>query len=177
MKVSTLERIITEFGSVSKEDYNAAVALLISRGKILFIKRQINVNDRWSGQVAFPGGKREDRDKSPFDTAARELYEETKIKDGYVFLGYLPPFYTTKSNVKVIPVVLYSKYKSAVKINIESSSYKWIRLSSLYKGYSVSKDAPGREGLETDCYIYKDYIIWGLTYRILSFLKNLISLP
>lgn len=56
--------------------------------ELLFVRRSINERDTWSGQVAFPGGKRQKLDalassadddapwESPRETAQRETLEE-----------------------------------------------------------------------------------------------------
>lgn len=65
-------------------DRRASVALLLASGKandeyVLFIKRAANDKDPWSGDVAFPGGKRDPADKSDEDTAIREVLEEVGL--------------------------------------------------------------------------------------------------
>ncbi len=47
--------------------------------EILYIKRALREGDRWSGQMAFPGGKRDSDDVDDLDTAERETFEEGKI--------------------------------------------------------------------------------------------------
>jgi len=44
----------------------------------LYIQRAINPKDRWSGQIAFPGGKA-DPDESDQQAAEREVMEELRI--------------------------------------------------------------------------------------------------
>jgi 8-oxo-dGTP pyrophosphatase MutT (NUDIX family) len=59
-------------------DY-ACVALIIldnNPTQIGFIRRAITPTDRWSGQMAFPGGRREAFDADDFATALREVQEE-----------------------------------------------------------------------------------------------------
>ncbi|CAM9763641.1 unnamed protein product, partial [Heterosigma akashiwo] len=46
-----------------------------SQIEILFIKRAVNKRDRWSGHVAFPGGK-SDPGETKIGTAIRECQEE-----------------------------------------------------------------------------------------------------
>src|SRR6056297_2691238 len=61
----------------------AVFVLLVPSGKsimVLFVRRQPFLR-RHPGEIAFPGGKREPVDKSPVDTALREMKEE---------LGYHP---------------------------------------------------------------------------------------
>ena len=58
----------------------AAVAAVLRFGEkgpeVLFIERAVKEGDPWSGQMAFPGGRTELKDKSSLDTARRETLEE-----------------------------------------------------------------------------------------------------
>ena len=62
----------------------ACVAILL-RGaslvdlEVAFIRRATSATDRWSGQIAFPGGKREAEDIDDVATAIRETQEEVGI--------------------------------------------------------------------------------------------------
>lgn len=47
--------------------------------EILFIKRAANKNDRWTGHIAFPGGRRDPSDQDDRDAAIRETWEEVGI--------------------------------------------------------------------------------------------------
>lgn len=61
-----------------------------------------------SGQVAFPGGGREDQDPSPIHTAIREAQEETGLDpDGVQPLAVLEPIYIDRTNFAVVPVLAY----------------------------------------------------------------------
>ncbi len=65
-------------GQISR---NACVALILKGTtwdnlEIAFIQRSTNPLDRWSGQIAFPGGKQEPSDASALDAAIRETFEE-----------------------------------------------------------------------------------------------------
>ena len=47
---------------------------------------------RHSGQISFPGGRSEEGDLSPMETALRETQEETGIAAGFITVaGYLRP--------------------------------------------------------------------------------------
>jgi len=72
---------------------------------VLYIRRVTNERDRHSGQVAFPGGKRDQSDATVVDVALREAHEEVGLQRKDVeLLGELD-IYHTSSNFKVTPVV------------------------------------------------------------------------
>ena len=60
------------------------------------------------GQIAFPGGKKENKDIDLIDTAKRESQEELGIENG-VLIGQLTPVYIPISNFDVSPFVFFHK--------------------------------------------------------------------
>lgn len=96
---------------------NAAVALVLRKSpvspggvEILLIKRAKNPKDRWSGQVALPGG-RCDEGEVDIDTAVRETREEVGLDlsaGGFKCLGRLTPKHMSfgiKRPFHMIPIV------------------------------------------------------------------------
>jgi len=72
---------------------------------ILYIVRASNPKDRHSGQVAFPGGRKDPTDTSLVHTALRETQEEIGVPATHIqVLGELTA-YTTVSEYAVTPVV------------------------------------------------------------------------
>ncbi|MGZ5921658.1 MAG: CoA pyrophosphatase [Rhizomicrobium sp.] len=72
--------------------------------RILFTQRTQHLA-RHSGQVSFPGGRRDASDLSPVETALRETMEETGIDPAFVSIaGYLPR-YRTGTGFDISPVV------------------------------------------------------------------------
>jgi len=64
---------------MKKNNARAAVAMIITEcasPSVLLLRRAKNKNDPWSGQWAFPGGKREEGDVDLLDTSIRETQEE-----------------------------------------------------------------------------------------------------
>ena len=63
-----------------------------------------------SGQVSFPGGRREKTDNSILETALRESQEEVNVEHEKVkLIGTLSEMYIPPSNFLVTPVVGYSE--------------------------------------------------------------------
>jgi 8-oxo-dGTP pyrophosphatase MutT (NUDIX family) len=85
----------------------AAVLLpIIDRAQptMLFTRRTATLA-KHSGQVSFPGGRSEEGDISPLQTALRETFEETGIAPGLVTVaGYLDR-YLTGTGFDIQPVV------------------------------------------------------------------------
>jgi len=90
-----------------RQAIEAAVLIpVIARSEptILFTQRTATLA-RHSGQVSFPGGRRDKDDLSPLETALRETREETGIEPALVSVaGYLPR-YRTGTGYDISPVV------------------------------------------------------------------------
>jgi len=157
-------------GGVNK----AAVVVLYTIGQdapeILFVVRKISENDKWSGQVAFPGGKWEPVDRDLIDTARRELLEETGINlDSDVEIITLLRE-TSPSNMpelKVVPFLVRASSKPSIKLSEELSAYFWASIRELERAQAliVLPDSSRKNVLG----FRKDgWIIWGMTARILE---------
>lgn len=73
---------------------------------VLLTQRNPELKDH-PGQISFPGGRVEAKDKSPADTALREAEEEIGLDPACVeIVGYLPA-YRTVTGFHVIPVVAF----------------------------------------------------------------------
>ncbi|MFC5498983.1 CoA pyrophosphatase [Caenimonas terrae] len=70
-----------------------------------------------SGQVAFPGGKRDDTDTDAVHTALREAHEEIGLEHGFVeVIGELPT-YTTGSKFIITPVIALVRPEHVLTLN------------------------------------------------------------
>ena len=153
----------------------AAVAVLLSSEwselRVLLVKRAVNPRDPWSGDIAFPGGKRHLDDGSLRDTVVRETMEETGIDLlRYELLGSME---IVNSNVKpemfILPFVIVCDEAPHVKLDDELCSYFWAPIDQLKNSRCIAK---AREWQVSAFLIYGE-IVWGLTYRML---ENLIAM-
>jgi len=153
----------------------ASVAVIIrdrQSPSVLLIRRAERAGDPWSGQVAFPGGKMQEGDRSVRDTAIRETMEEVGLDLGRSaeFLGYGEVATTHTGTMDVIPSVFELKQSVEVNPNSEVASFRWVELELLLAPSSRSTFDLNRNGKVAGmpAYAAGDYIVWGLTYRILS---------
>jgi len=155
----------------------AAVALILApdakgRAALLFIKRAEHPKDPWSGQMALPGGRRDDADADLFATAVRETEEETGIVlDTGALIGelddlrpvspHLPPL-VVRPFVFSIPVAPPLRPSSEVALSI------WVPIDEL-RGRRANEIVQIR-GLALDVSGYRvgAHFIWGMTERIIT---------
>jgi 8-oxo-dGTP pyrophosphatase MutT (NUDIX family) len=139
---------------------------------VLLIKRAYRVDDPWSGQVAFPGGKAREEDSTLKETAIRETREEVGIDLGQDadFLGCFTPFRTHTGTLDVFPAVFLLKKDVEVRPNEEVSSYQWVKLEELTaeQGRSSHRVDEGGQTREVPALLVNGYLVWGLTHRIIS---------
>ncbi len=158
--------------------FEAAVALILHETadtgpEILFIERALREGDPWSGQMAFPGGRRDREDRDLERTAARETREEVGVVLGAP-LGQLDEFEGRRGGrpqpLIVAPYVYALEERPAVVPNHEVSSTVWVPLRWILHPDSAVQYSLEREeyGGTFPAIHYERYTIWGLTYRILS---------
>ena len=156
------------------EETMAGVAITLTGPslKTLMIKRAEREGDPWSGQVAFPGGRRERQDRSLLETATRETKEEVGIdlRRSAAYLGHLEAFRTHTGTMLVVPCVFLMKRDERVEPNDEVSSYRWIPIEVFLseKSRSTYTLKRGGEEVKVPAYLYQGYVIWGLSYRMIS---------
>lgn len=171
--------------------YSVIVPIIEKDGEynIVFEVRNDNLKDN-PGEICFPGGSIEDGE-SPKEAALRECYEEIGIKPSdieiiseldlfvpnnnmvlYPFLGYIKDgtsFVINKDEVKELLIVpldylLNTEAKSVenkiITIPSDDFPYEYIKGGKNYKF---------REGsYRVVFYKYNDYVIWGMTAKILE---------
>ena len=164
----------------------AAVAVMLHEGdegpEVLFIHRAVRAGDTWSGQIAFPGGRREPRDADLLDTAIRETHEEIGVDltsaerlgvldDLYPRTPVLPP-------VVVRPFVFALTVRPPIGLSAEVQAAFWVSFRSLaapgVRG-EIAIDHPGIPRQVFPAYTLGKHTVWGMSERILTPLISIIS--
>jgi 8-oxo-dGTP pyrophosphatase MutT (NUDIX family) len=158
---------------------HAAVMMILGESpggiSMLFIKRPESDIDAFSGHMAFPGGKMKEGDKDKLDTAIRETYEEVGVdlyKSGLVIgeLDDINPNNPRARNYIVTPYVSMLKEEVLIKPNLyEVESAVWVPMKHLKDERNFKTRFRERNGKMVEDYVYSygQYIIWGMTGRIL----------
>lgn len=168
----------------------AAVAVMLritedQRTWLGYIKRAIHEGDRWSGHIAFPGGKHEPQDRDSRETATRETLEEIGVSlSEDTHLGRLDdiqargrggmlPFY-------IRPHVFVVRDEPALILDPrEVAAFDWVNLEWLLNASNRRVHSVATSGgtLEMPGISMPDgSILWGLTLRITEMLLT-IGLP
>jgi 8-oxo-dGTP pyrophosphatase MutT (NUDIX family) len=144
---------------------------------VLFTERTHKV-EHHKGQISFPGGSVEKKDRSLVETALRETYEEVGIHNRDVkVLGQIDDELTIASNFIVHTFVGTFPYPYEFELNhdeVESIINIPLEIffmeNSEYRRDSIEFDTFTYEG---PVFIYEDVTIWGATARIMDRFVNL----
>ena len=125
-----------------------------------------------AGQIAFPGGRTEELDSSPIETALRESEEEIGLHRRHVSIVGVLPDYLTGSAYRVAPVVALVKppFDLMADPNEVAEIFE-VPLAFLMNGMHhqrMSYELPGGEGRRHFYAMpYERFFIWGVTAGIL----------
>jgi 8-oxo-dGTP pyrophosphatase MutT (NUDIX family) len=146
--------------------------------RTVFILRQ-TYDGVHSGQVSFPGGRREGSDRSIIDTALRESFEEVNINPSKVeIIGKLSEMYIPPSNFLVTPVVGYTISRPDFKPDpTEVAEIIEAEIDFLFDDDLRKEKILNVRGTEiyAPCFELNGYTIWGATAMILSEFKEAIQ--
>lgn len=157
----------------------AATALVLARGPnglaAAFIERVERPGDRWSGQMALPGGKREAADPDLATTARRETREEVGL-DLPAPIGRLPDQRGRITRGAVATFVHALPTATPLRPQpSEVADADWIDLAWLFDPANATRLRWA--GMRFPGIAHRDRIIWGLTHRILGEFADVVGLP
>ena len=181
--IKKLETLLTQRSSnqITREgDYvHAAIMMILKQSdpgySLLFIKRPDNDRDPFSGHMAFPGGRMELDDNSKLDTAVRETLEEVgiNINRSARVLGALDDVNPNNPRARNYVVTPYlSVLEEEVDITPDANEVEktiWVPMHHLVDDKNTQVRIRVRDGREVKDYAYNydQYLIWGMTGRVL----------
>jgi 8-oxo-dGTP pyrophosphatase MutT (NUDIX family) len=137
---------------------------------ILFTQRTERMKEH-KGQISFPGGARQEGDKTLLDTALRESAEEIGlVPDEVEVLGELDDALTATSNYVISPFVGLIPWPYQFKLDgWEIEEIIEVPILALMDKKSWREEAETIKGRTVTSYFYhyQGKIIWGATARIL----------
>ena len=172
-----IERLKRRLRGVEALDAWAAVAILIREEEddyeTLLVKRAVVPGDPWSGDMAFPGGKKTQNDRTLQNTVIREVQEETGIDlHSLTYIGGLPVIFSSiKPDRDVLPIVYLYEGRPEIRLNPELTAYRWVHLKELRASRTMAKV----KGWEGEVFKLGDDIVWGLTFRMLDKLLEMLD--
>jgi 8-oxo-dGTP pyrophosphatase MutT (NUDIX family) len=164
----------------------AAVAVVLHEGdeglEVLFIHRAVRAGDTWSGQIAFPGGRREPNDADLLATAIRETREEVGVDlstaERLAVLDDLHPRTPVLPPVVVRPFVFALTARPTIVVGPEVQDAFWVSFRALLAPgvlWEIVVDHPGIPRRVLPAYTLGNRTIWGMSERILTPLISLVS--
>jgi len=162
--------------SKSLESYACVVILL--RGtrddlEVGYIRRAVHEQDRWSGQIAFPGGKKDDKDENDMRTALRETQEEIGLTlDVSNYAGRLDDIQARKAgevlDFFIRPFVFFLDQEVTPTVAPdEVAEFFWVKLADLchpsrqtthkFQRNTMTLQMPAID-------LQRELPLWGLTY-------------
>lgn len=147
--------------------------------KLVLIERS-NDGGVHSGQIAFPGGKKEETDVDIIATALREAKEEISLKpEAVTILGRLSALYIPVSNFVVNPVVaVCDEEPTLVASDYEVANILRLSVRRLFSKKEMVQvlASGGSLHIRTTAYMLdNERFIWGATAMILSEFETMLE--
>jgi 8-oxo-dGTP pyrophosphatase MutT (NUDIX family) len=167
----------------------AAVAIVLTENTgsldLLLIERAKRVGDPWSGQMAFPGGRLDAADATTRAAAERETLEEVGLSlAGSEYLGRLddlPGLPVRSTDFAVSAFVFYASEPGALALNHEIEDAFWFPLNALSdRERYIDHPAEAESGRHFPGILVGEpgrHVVWGLTYRFLDRLLEILGQP
>ena len=186
LPLSPLHRPVTsEVIQNLKEYKESAVSIVLfeeaDTHKCILIQRT-EYEGKHSGQISFPGGKKDKEDNDLKQTAIRECFEEVgvAINESHL-LGKLSPVYIPVSGFLVEPFVFYYPENPIYNTQIrEVASVFTISLNELIEDHIFGEMKINTENqlvkMKVPCFNIENKQIWGATALILNELREVLKI-
>jgi len=171
---------------ISPGDRSRAAVALVLRAQgpalgVLLIQRAELEGDRWSGHIAFPGGRVGVEDASPRQTAERETLEEIGLDLRRAeYLGQLDDVAGGMAEI-VLSAFVYAVSEAPPLVpNSEVEQAFWLPLEGLLEAGRHVQRSYSYRGLEVVLPAIRVLdgegpLLWGLTYRLLEIFLRLVG--
>jgi 8-oxo-dGTP pyrophosphatase MutT (NUDIX family) len=125
---------------------------------------------RHAGEIAFPGGRRDDEDASLRETALREAEEEIGLpRDQASVIGELPAISTFATGYLIHPFVATIPAGTAWQPSPrEVDAVLELPLQEVRDGRTMAELERRGITFRTDAYVVDEHLIWGATARIIE---------
>ena len=130
----------------SRMDFQGCKIALICGDKVLTILRDDKENIPWPNMWELPGGGREG-DESPFECAAREVYEELSIqlsKEDIVWSWIYPSMLDENKNSVFLVGKLTQEQFDSIVFGDEGQAYKLMNIEEFLTSSQVVPQLQGR---------------------------------
>jgi 8-oxo-dGTP pyrophosphatase MutT (NUDIX family) len=185
--LSPLHRPVTSEVIQNLTEYKeSAVAVVLYKDLDTYhciLIQRTEYDGKHSGQISFPGGKKDKEDVDLFATAKRECFEEVGVNlSAAEYLGKLSQVYIPVSGFLVEPhVFYYPQTPSFVHQEREVAHVFTISLDELLADEVIGEMKVNTENklvkMKVPCFNIRDKQIWGATALILNELReSLISI-
>lgn len=148
------------------------------------MRRAEHPQDPWSGQVSFPGGRREAGDADTLATAIRETREELGLDlTATGLLGRLPAVQATARGrllpLQIHPWVFAVEERPCLHLGPEAAAAFWLPLALAASGRLDARHTwtEGGRRLLLPAWRWQGQEVWGLTWRMLRVLLAVAGLP
>ena len=175
-QMASSDRILKDFPRTPGKDVREAAVLILlypHNGSVytVFMQRPDNIGVH-SGQISFPGGKKEHSDDNIVQTAIREANEETGVDPSKInIIDKLTPLFIPVSNTVVTPVVGWIGDKPVFNHQPEEVVFLFEADIKTLLDPAIIKIKPFKirdDLIDVKYFDYEGNVIWGATAMILQ---------
>ena len=158
--------------------WQASTALVLAPGdddvEVAIIERSQRADDRWSGQLAFPGGRRDPADRDLAATAARESAEEVGLTLGRPLTCVAQQRARVRPGMVACYAFAVAERRRLVPEPGEVANAWWVPLGTLTDPANATSIR--HRGLRFPAIDVEGRALWGLTLLLLERFASLVDI-